>query len=140
MRKIKYDSSNNIFTVDSKYDYDRSFGSEYYRGIICKCEEAEERIVNIINYNNFYKIINNEDMGLHFKIRNLDIDWNSDESPLLFEKRFISDCDFKQSVLKLINDKISENKKIIVNNELNNIIVNIQQYSLIMDKIKIIKI
>ena len=139
MSKIKYDSSNNIFPVDSKYDYDRSIGCDYYRGIINKCEKVEERIVTIINNNDFYKIINNEDNGIYFKIRNLDIEWYSDESPLLFERKFVSECDFKQSVLKLINDKLSENKNMIVNNELNNIIIKIEEYSLIIDKIVIIK-
>ena len=137
MNKINYNSSDNIYIVDSRYDNDRSMGSGYYRGLIYKCERAEARIVNIINNNNFFKIINNEDDGGYFKIRNFDNEWYDDESPILFEIKFISDDDFKQSVLNLLNDKVSENKNTTVNNEVYDIVLKIEEYSLIIDKIKI---
>ena len=142
LKKIRYNSCDEFIYVYSRYEYDRSMGCGYYRGLILRCEKAEERIVNIINNNNnkYYKIINDETQCELFKIRNINIDWNCDESALLFETMLIKDNDFKQSVLKLIYDKICENEYPIINNELNNIVVKKYNYSLIIDKIIIINL
>ena len=106
MKKVRFcNNLNNYITCFSKYEYDRSLGSSYYRGIVHKNEKEEIKICGILNKNNFFKIIYDDNYKL--KIINKKLNWSNDDSPKNFYKLLIENRNNeKEFIINLIYDYI----------------------------------
>ena len=136
MKKVTFRNNlNNYITCLSKYDYDRSLGSSYYRGLIDKNEKNEIKISDILNNNEFFKIIYNKKYQL--KIINKKLEWSNDDSPNNFYKLLIENRNNeKEFIINLIynyilNFNLKKKKKIY------NSYIDFEIYTIIIDLILI---
>ena len=69
MPTVLFNDNIEIITIPNRYEEDRMLSPEYYRGLISKCEYAEENICRLINrYSSNKIIIENDKYDENIKI------------------------------------------------------------------------
>lgn len=86
MSKVTFDTNIKYIYVPNKIQEQRGLSSEYYRGLISKCEDAENNICKILNKYSPNKIIF-ENKNYKLKIIDNTKVWDVDNTPsILFNK------------------------------------------------------
>ena len=82
MPTVLFNDNIEIITIPNRYEEDRMLSPEYYRGLISKCEYAEENICRLINrYSSNKIIIENDKYDENIKIFDSTKGWDEDDLP-----------------------------------------------------------